>query len=222
MNPLEINKDETLNQNIGEIILYQPDDSIRIEVKVEDETVWLTQAQMTELFQTTVPNVNIHIKNIFDEGELEENTVIKKSLITAADGKKYRTKHYNLDVIISVGYRVKSKRGTQFRIWATRVLKEFLLRGYAINQRLKRIEQQIDFLVKTTFTMGGKLKNEVHQLKQYIEAIIADYNDINEDTRVQLELINTILAELQFKNKLIDKPRNPIGFITPKNDCKIP
>ena len=203
---------ELSNQNIGEIVLYQPDDTIRIDVIVEDETVWLTQMQMSELFQTTVPNVNIHIKNIFDEGELDENSVIKKSLITAADGKKYRTNHYNLDVIISVGYRVKSKRGTQFRIWATRVLKEYLLRGYAINQRIERIEQQIEFLVKTTFTMGGQLQNEVHRLKQYVEAIIADYNDINEDTRTQLELINQSLAKLQSSQILLEKPRNRIGF----------
>ena len=126
--------------NTGEIALYQPDDTIRLEVMVEDETVWLTQAQMAELFQTSIPNVNMHVKNIFTEGELEENSVIKKILITATDGKNYRTNHYNLDVIISVGYRVKSLRGTAFRRWATKTLKQYILKDFVINQRIERVE----------------------------------------------------------------------------------
>ena len=141
----------------GEIILYQPDNSIELEVRIEAETVWLTQAQMALLFETTRNNVTLHINNIFKEGELEEFSVCKDSLLTASDGKKYRTKIYNLDVIISVGYRVKSKRGTQFRIWANKVLKEYLLHGYAINQRIERLEQRvskaeenIDFFVRTS------------------------------------------------------------------------
>ena len=100
----------------NEIILYQPDSSFSLEVRIEDETVWLTQKQMTELFQTSRNNITLHINNIFREGELRENSVCKESLLTAADGKKYKTKFYSLDVIISVGYRVKSIRGTQFRI----------------------------------------------------------------------------------------------------------
>lgn len=102
----------------NEIILYQPDSSISLNVRVEDETVWLTQAQMTELFHTTRNNITIHIRNIFKEGELEKSSVCKESLLTAADGKQYKTKFYSLDVIISVGYRVKSIRGTQFRIYS--------------------------------------------------------------------------------------------------------
>ena len=141
----------------GEIILYQPDNSVELEVRIEAETVWLTQAQMALLFETTRNNVTLHINNIFKEGELEEFSVCKDSLLTASDGKKYRTKIYNLDGIISVGYRVKSKRGTQFRIWANKVLKEYLLHGYAINQRIERLEQRvskaeenIDFFVRTS------------------------------------------------------------------------
>lgn len=121
----------------GEIILYQPDETIKLEVRMEDETVWLTQAQMAELFQTTRNNITLHIRNIFKENELVENSVCKESLRTAADGKKYRTNFYNLDVIISVGYRVKSIRGTQFRQWANKVLKEYLLKGYSINNVFK-------------------------------------------------------------------------------------
>ena len=140
----------------GEIILYQPNETIKLEVRIEEESVWLTQAQMTELFQTTKQNISLHINNIFKEGELNQLSVVKDSLTTATDGKKYRTKYYNLDVIISVGYRVKSLRGTQFRQWANKVLKDYLLKGYSLNQRLQALErtvtehsQKIDFFVRT-------------------------------------------------------------------------
>ena len=128
----------------NEIIVYQPDSSFSLEVRIEDETVWLTQKQMTELFQTTRNNITLHIQNIFKEGELLENSVCKESLLTATDGKKYKTKFYSLDVIISVGYRVKSIRGTQFRQWANKVLKEYMLKGYSINQRFLEMENRID------------------------------------------------------------------------------
>ena len=128
----------------NEIILYQPDSTLSLDVRVENDTVWLTQAQMTELFQTTRNNITLHIRNIFKEGELEESSVCKESLLTAADGKRYKTKFYSLDVIISVGYRVKSIRGTQFRIWANKILKDYLLRGYSVNQRLLYMESRID------------------------------------------------------------------------------
>lgn len=130
-----------------EIIIYQPDEqSVRLEVRIEEDTVWLTQAQMAELFQTTRNNITLHISNIFKENELDENSVGKESLLTASDGKKYKTKSYNLDVIISIGYRVKSIRGTQFRIWANKVLKDYLLKGYAVNQRFERIEKDVIYL----------------------------------------------------------------------------
>ena len=132
------------NNSANEIILYQPDDTLALDVRVEDESVWLTQAQMAELFQTTRNNITLHTRNIFKEGELIEQSVSKESLLTAKDGKRYRTKFYNLDVIISVGYRVKSLRGTQFRVWANKILKDYLLRGYSINQRLMQLEDRID------------------------------------------------------------------------------
>lgn len=110
----------------GEIILYQPDEAVKLEVRLEDETVWLTQNQMAELFQSTKQNISLHTNNIFKEKELDMDSVVKESLTTASDGKRYRTKYYSLDVIISVGYRVKSQRGTQFRVWANRVLKDYL------------------------------------------------------------------------------------------------
>lgn len=121
----------------NEIILYQPDDTLALDVRVEDESVWLTQAQMSELFQTTRNNITPHTRNIFKEGELDENSVCKESLLTANDGKRYRTKLYNLDVIISVGYRVKSVRGTQFRIWANKILKDYLLLFRSISSTIR-------------------------------------------------------------------------------------
>ena len=128
-----------------ELITYLPDSQsdLFIEVRVEDESVWLTQAQMLELFNSTKQNISLHINNIFKEKELEKASAVKYSLTTAADGKKYNTAYYNLDVIISVGYRIKSKRGTQFRIWATKVLRDYLLKGYAIQQRVEKIEKQV-------------------------------------------------------------------------------
>ncbi len=126
----------------GEIVMYQPDETIRLEVRLENDTVWLTQAQMAELFQKDQSVIARHIANVFREGELQETSNMQILHNTLSKFKP--TKVYNLNVIISVGYRVKSKRGTQFRIWATSVLKELLLRGYAINQQLSQLERRID------------------------------------------------------------------------------
>ena len=139
----------------SEIVLYQPEGAVSLEVRLENETVWLTQQQMSELFQTTKQNISLHTGNIFKEKELDRDSVVKESFTTASDGKSYRTKYYNLDVIISVGYRVKSQRGTRFRQWANKVLKEYMLKGYAINQRIESLEktvaahsEKIDFFVR--------------------------------------------------------------------------
>jgi hypothetical protein len=125
----------------SEVILYQTEDGkSRLQVRFSGETVWLTQNQMAELFQTTKQNVSLHIKNIFAEKELSEKSVVKEFLTTAGDGKNYQTRFYNLDVIISVGYRVKSHRGTQFRIWATQRLREYIIKGFALDdERLKQV-----------------------------------------------------------------------------------
>jgi hypothetical protein len=128
------------NEPQSQFLLYQTSDGqTRLEVRLENETVWLSQNQMAELFQTSIPNVSMHIRNVFAEGELQPRSVVKEFLTTAADGKNYQTKFYNLDVIISVGYRVKSHRGTQFRIWATQRLREYIVKGFALDdERLKR------------------------------------------------------------------------------------
>ena len=138
-----------IDSNTGEIVMYQPDETIRLEVRVENETVWLTQQQMADLFLTTKQNISLHINNIFNEDELIKNSVVKESLTTAKDGKRYKTNFYNLDVIISVGYRVKSKRGTKFRQWANRVLKEYIIRGYVLNRQIRMRDTNVSATIYT-------------------------------------------------------------------------
>ena len=133
------NKSKKNNQLNNEIIIYESvDGKPNISVRVEDETVWLTQAQLAELFRTSRPNITMHIKNIFDEGELAKDSVCQDFLQTANDGKKYNTKYYNLDLIISLGYRVKSQIATHFRQWATARLREYIVKGFTMDdERLK-------------------------------------------------------------------------------------
>lgn len=140
-----------------EIIKYESEDNrINIEFPIDGETVWLTQKQIAELFGKGVPNINEHIKNVFLEGELIEDSVIRNFRITASDGKKYNINHYNLDVVISVGYRVKSKRGTQFRQWATKVLRNYIVnatekRLTVVEHRVNRIEAETKAAFKSLF-----------------------------------------------------------------------
>ena len=126
-------------ENKGEVIIYQTEDGLtKIEVKMEDETVWLNQAQLVELYQSSKSNVSEHIKNIFDEGELNKEEVVRKFRTTASDGKNYNVVYYNLDMIISLGYRVKSTTATHFRKWATARLREYIIKGFTIDDdRLK-------------------------------------------------------------------------------------
>jgi hypothetical protein len=149
--------------NVNEIVLYQSDATVRLEVMLGDETVWLTLDQMAALFDRDKSTISRHLKNIFSEEELVRDMVVAKFATTTQHGavlgktQSHLVEHYTLDVIISVGYRVKSKRGTQFRIWATNVLRDYLLKGYAVNQRVDRLEQRIegveekiDLFVKTS------------------------------------------------------------------------
>ena len=128
----------------NEIVMYQPDESFTLEVLVEDETVWLTQQQIADLFGVQQPAISKHLNNIFRDGELEKNSVHSILEYTASDGKVYKTQFYNLDSILSVGYRVNSRNATQFRIWANQVLKDYLLRGYAVQARIDQLEQRMD------------------------------------------------------------------------------
>lgn len=126
----------------GEIVLYQPDETIRLEVRMEGDTVWLTQQQIADLFCVKQPAISKHLKNIFASGELYEPAVHSILEYTASDGKQYKTKFYNLDAILSVGYRVNSKNATLFRQWANKVLKNYIIHGYSVNQRFERHNAQ--------------------------------------------------------------------------------
>ncbi len=131
----------------NEIIIYQPDEDLSLDVRVEDETVWLTQSQIVELFESSKANISEHLKHIFDSGELSKEGTVRKFRTVRQEGNRNVTRNidfFNLDVIISVGYRVNTVRGIQFRQWANKVLKEYLLRGYAVNQRLMQLEDRID------------------------------------------------------------------------------
>ena len=215
-----------IDSSTGEIVMYQPDETIRLEVRVENETVWLTQQQMADLFLTTRNNITLHIGNIFKEGELVETSVRKDSLLTATDGKKYRTKIYNLDVIISVGYRVKSKRGTQFRQWANQILKDYLLKGYSINKNLqdvrielgaqdKRIsllEEKVDFFVRSSLPpvegifFDGQIFDAYVQIvsliKQAKRSIILIDNYIDETTLTMLSKRDTNVSATIYTRQL--------------------
>lgn len=146
----------------NQIVIYQSEDGqTQVDVRLENETVWLTQAQMVELFQTTKQNVSLHVGNVFREGELEQESTVKEYLTVQKEGERKvsrKVKYYNLDVIISVGYRVKSKRGTAFRIWANKVLKQYLMKGYAVNERMRK--EQIGELRQLVGMLGRTIKNQ--------------------------------------------------------------
>ncbi len=147
-----------MSESKNEVVVYQPDETTRLDVRVADDTVWLTQAQMTELFQRDRTVITRHITNVFAEGELDEKSNVHFLHIPISDKP---VKLYSLNVVISVGYRVKSFRGTQFRIWATSVLREYLLRGYAFNQRLNQLEDRIDRRIAKTEQDVVELKDKV-------------------------------------------------------------
>jgi len=127
----------------GEIILYQPDETVRLEVRLEDDTVWLNRLQLAELFGRDVKTIGKHVNNALKE-ELKDISVIAKFATTARDGKTYQVDYYNLDMVLSVGYRVKSSKGVQFRTWANKVIRSYLLRGYSINYQMRQLEQKLD------------------------------------------------------------------------------
>jgi prophage maintenance system killer protein len=168
------------NLQASQIYIYEtPEGTASIDVRLEQESVWLTQAQMVELFEKSKKTISEHISNIFKEAELNKDAVVRKSRTTASDGKSYNVIYYNLDVIISVGYRIKSKRGTQFRIWASNVLKNYLIQGYAINEkRLKEQAQKYSALqqaVKLLENVSLKKKELSQEEASGLLKIITDY-----------------------------------------------
>ena len=177
----------------GELIVYRTEDGkLKIDVRFEGETVWLTQQHMAALFQTTKQNVSLHIQNIFSEGELGEDSVVKESLTTAADGKNYTTKLYNLDVIISVGYRVKSLRGTQFRIWATQRLREYIVKGFVLDdERLKNPDQPFDYFEELTRRIQD-IRTSERRFYQKITDIYATSIDYDPTQEISLLFFKTV------------------------------
>ena len=151
-----------MSENQNEIVIYQPDETVRLDVRLDGDTVWLTQSQMTDLFQRDRTVITRHINNVFSEGELDEKSNVHFLHIPFSDKP---VKVYSLNVIISVGYRVKSVRGTQFRIWATEVLREYLLRGYAANTRLAQLEDRVDRRL-------AKHENDIIELKNKVDFFV--------------------------------------------------
>jgi hypothetical protein len=183
----------------SQIILYQTEDGrTRVECRFENETVWLTQKLMAELFQKDVRTINEHIQNVFTGGELSPDSVIRKFRITAADGKTYETQHYNLDVVISVGYRVKSHRGTQFRIWATQRLHEYLVKGFTMDdERLKNppgpdVPDYFDELLERIRDIRASEKRMYLKVRD-IFALAADYEPEAAETREFFQIIQNKL-----------------------------
>ena len=158
---MEKSLSEKMRTGKGEIVVYQPDEITKLEVRVQNETVWLTQEQIATLFGVKRPAITKHIRNIFQTQELEESSVCSILELTAADGKRYMTQLYNLDMILSIGYRVNSRHAILFRRWANSVLKDYLLKGYSIHYRISDIEEE--------------LKEQAELRKEYLEAIRANF-----------------------------------------------
>ncbi len=177
----------------GELILYRsPDGGSEIQLRATDGTVWLTQAEIAELFQTTKQNVSLHLKNLFAEGEIQENAVVKEDLTTAADGKEYRTKLYRLEAILAVGYRVRSLRGLQFRQWATTALQEYLVKGFVINdQRLKDPGgfDYFDELLERIREIRASEKRFYQKIRDVFAETSADYDTKSDTAQVFFKTI---------------------------------
>lgn len=211
----------------NEIVIYQSEMlSSHMEVRIEDETVWLTQLQMVDLFQSTKQNISLHINNVFKEGELDEFSTVKEYLTVQQEGArniKRKVKLYNLDVIISVGYRVKSKTGTQFRIWATNTLKSYLLKGYAVQNRIENIEkkifehdQKIEILLNTNLppNQGIFFDGQIFDAHVFVakimksakKSILLFDNYIDETVLIQLSKrergVNVIIYTKEYSKKL--------------------
>ncbi|MCX6150078.1 MAG: virulence RhuM family protein [Ignavibacteriales bacterium] len=189
------------NQNKSEIILYQTENGqTKIEVRLEDETVWLAQAQICELFQKAKSTVSGHLKNVFEEGELDENSVVRNFRTTASDGKKYDTAYYNLDVIISIGYRIKSLHGTKFRIWATQRLREYLIKGFVLDdERLKQGKRfgkdYFDELLERIRAIRASERRFYQKITDIYQQCSIDYN---KDAEITNKFFKTVQNKLHW------------------------
>ncbi len=191
--------DEPRDASKGQLLVYQAEDGrVKIDVRLEDESLWLTQKLMAELFQTTTANINIHLKNIFAEGEMGRDSVIKESLMTAADGKKYRTNYYNLDAIISVGYRVRSAIATRFRIWATQRLREYIVKGFVLDdERLKNPDHPFDYFEELLRRIQD-IRTSERRFYQKITDIYATSIDYDPTQPESIEFFQTVQNKMHW------------------------
>jgi len=185
--------------NNSQIVIYQTENGItKLEVRLENETVWLSQKLMAELFQTTIANINIHLKNIFEEGELNSTSVIKEYLITAADGKNYKTNFYNLDAIISVGYRIKSHVATRFRQWATQHIKEYIVKGFVMDdERLKNPNQPFDYFEELLRRIQD-IRTSERRFYQKITDIYATSTDYDPTLETSIVFFQTVQNKIHW------------------------
>ncbi|MBU4306061.1 MAG: virulence RhuM family protein [Candidatus Omnitrophica bacterium] len=185
--------------NNSQLIIYQTETGkTKIDVRFQDETVWLSQQLMAELFHTTKQNISLHVKNIFEEGELQEDSVVKDFLTTASDGKSYRTKFYNLDMIISVGYRIKSKVATHFRQWATRHLREFIVKGFVLDdERLKNPQQPFDYFDELVKRIQD-IRTSERRFYQKITDIYATSVDYDPTDEMSIEFFKTVQNKMHW------------------------
>ena len=224
------------SENKGEIVIYKSESGqVSFEAKLENETIWLTQDMMAKLFETTVPNINMHIKNIYDEEELEQNRTIKDFLIVRKEGSRdvsRKLAFYNLDMILSVGYRIKSKTATQFRKWATSVLKDYMVKGYAINEKkLKEEQDKVKTLQNTIQLLSRSLEYQVETLDEAKDVaklldnfanglnMLDDYDHKSLDTKGLTTREAVKIEEKEFLT-IIDKMKSEFAsdvFATPKD-----
>ena len=188
-----------LYERIKNRILYTSNDGqIKLEVPIDGETVWLSQKQMSQLFDCSADNISLHLKNIFKEEELIEDSVSEESSVTAGDGKKYKVKHYNLDVIISVGYRVKSLRGTQFRIWATQRLKEYIIKGFTLDdERLKQGGQKARYFQELLQRIRD-IRSSERNFYQKVTDIYVTSIDYRKDEKITNEFFATVQNKMHY------------------------
>ena len=187
------------NPGKGQFLVYETEDGqVKIDVRLEDETVWLTQQLMADLFQTTKQNIGQHLKNIFSEDELFEDSVVKKFFTTAADGKKYKTNFYNLDAIISVGYRVKSHVATRFRIWATQRLREYIVKGFVLDdERLKNPDQPFDYFDELLRRIQD-IRTSERRFYQKITDIYATSIDYDPTMEISISFFKTVQNKMHW------------------------
>lgn len=217
---------------MSHIEIYQSaDEQVQLQVSLNDETVWLNRQQLAVLFDRDIKTIGKHVNNVFTEGELDKSTVVANFATTAADGKSYQTEHYNLDVIISVGYRVKSARGTQFRQWATARLKEFLVQGYAINQkRLDELGQMVRLIeqsAQSDSVHGTQTKGLLDILSHYTKSFVLlnqfdssslTTEQLNENISYEIDYAQASAAIGELKCQLMAKNEATELFGNPKDD----